>query len=165
MFILFLLLINIYKVFSLCQQDLKCQLVPKNPNKIPRVNGCGSNDMNPVLKQFINVPVFEECCNQHDRDYEDCSKSKEISDKIFEECMRNSCVNYNSHDMNGYKGMPCGKGICIKPTEEDSLRECYTQVNIYMLGLSTNKACNSWKNSINENCKCREVTPGGFGSS
>jgi len=61
-------------------------LIP-NPDDPPEQNGCGASG------SIIQAPSisFEDCCNEHDLCYSDCSDTKKNCDDRFYECMFCSC--------------------------------------------------------------------------
>ncbi|KAM6221663.1 group XIIA secretory phospholipase A2 [Rhynchocyon petersi] len=52
-------------------------------------NGCGS----PLFGVHLNIgiPSLTKCCNQHDRCYETCGKSKNDCDEEFQYCLSKIC--------------------------------------------------------------------------
>lgn len=52
-------------------------------------NGCGS----PLFGVHLNIgiPSLTKCCNQHDRCYETCGKSKNDCDEAFQSCLSKIC--------------------------------------------------------------------------
>ncbi|XP_045326499.1 group XIIA secretory phospholipase A2 isoform X1 [Leopardus geoffroyi] len=54
-------------------------------------NGCGS----PLFGVHLNIgiPSLTKCCNQHDRCYETCGKSKNDCDEEFQYCLSKICRN------------------------------------------------------------------------
>ncbi|KAK7814570.1 hypothetical protein U0070_005873 [Myodes glareolus] len=52
-------------------------------------NGCGS----PLFGVHLNIgiPSLTKCCNQHDRCYETCGKSKSDCDEEFQYCLSKIC--------------------------------------------------------------------------
>ncbi|CAG9812138.1 unnamed protein product [Chironomus riparius] len=76
--------------------DFDCKYKCKDLNKSPNLktnyvtssNGCGSAI---TIPSFM-VPVsLENCCNEHDKCYDTCNRSKENCDDEFQECLNKIC--------------------------------------------------------------------------
>ncbi|EDL12226.1 group XIIA secretory phospholipase A2 isoform 2 [Mus musculus] len=63
--------------------------VPRYGYKPSPPNGCGS----PLFGVHLNIgiPSLTKCCNQHDRCYETCGKSKNDCDEEFQYCLSKIC--------------------------------------------------------------------------
>ncbi|XP_008570202.1 PREDICTED: group XIIA secretory phospholipase A2 [Galeopterus variegatus] len=76
---------------GLCQY--KCndgsKPLPRYGFKPSPPNGCGS----PLFGVHLNIgiPSLTKCCNQHDRCYETCGKSKNDCDEEFQHCLSKIC--------------------------------------------------------------------------
>ncbi|XP_048189801.1 group XIIA secretory phospholipase A2 isoform X5 [Perognathus longimembris pacificus] len=76
---------------GLCQY--KCsdgsKPLPRYGYKPSPPNGCGS----PLFGVHLNIgiPSLTKCCNQHDRCYETCGKSKNDCDEEFQYCLAKIC--------------------------------------------------------------------------
>nr|XP_013216125.1 group XIIA secretory phospholipase A2 [Ictidomys tridecemlineatus] len=69
--------------------DLRSKPFPRYGYKPSPPNGCGS----PLFGVHLNIgiPSLTKCCNQHDRCYETCGKSKNDCDEEFQYCLSKIC--------------------------------------------------------------------------
>lgn len=68
----------------------------------PEVNGCGVKGLSFDTNQF---PGFTEICNEHDRCYGKCWRSKEQCDQEFSRGMTEYCESQPRHLQQGCKGI------------------------------------------------------------
>jgi len=61
-------------------------LPKQNPKHRASSNGCGSHGI-----KISAEPGFEECCNKHDICYDTCNEEREECDKVFKECLKDTC--------------------------------------------------------------------------
>ena len=64
-------------------------------NNIESANGCGSSINIDKLLKMVGEAVIISCCDQHDKCYERCDKTKTSCDNAFHSCMINACENQN----------------------------------------------------------------------
>ncbi|RWS25516.1 group XIIA secretory phospholipase A2-like protein [Leptotrombidium deliense] len=68
---------------------LECSGVLKtNINHKPTANGCGSGPTASIISQFVVTEQQDQCCNEHDFCYGDCTKTKDHCDDEFEKCLK-----------------------------------------------------------------------------
>lgn len=76
---------------GLCQYKCRdgSKPFPRYGYKPSPPNGCGS----PLFGVHLNIgiPSLTKCCNQHDRCYETCGKSKNDCDEEFQYCLSKIC--------------------------------------------------------------------------
>ncbi|XP_038167354.1 group XIIA secretory phospholipase A2 isoform X1 [Arvicola amphibius] len=76
---------------GLCQYKCRdgSKPLPRYGFKPSPPNGCGS----PLFGVHLNVgiPSLTKCCNQHDKCYETCGKSKNDCDEEFQYCLSKIC--------------------------------------------------------------------------
>ncbi|XP_050009672.1 group XIIA secretory phospholipase A2 isoform X1 [Alexandromys fortis] len=76
---------------GLCQYKCRdgSKPLPRYGFKPSPPNGCGS----PLFGVHLNIgiPSLTKCCNQHDRCYETCGKSKNDCDEEFQYCLSKIC--------------------------------------------------------------------------
>ena len=65
----------------------------QNMNYTMVTNGCGSYGVSINFEK--NLTEFNSCCNIHDICYQTCSKTKEICDNTFKNCLTDVCGRYN----------------------------------------------------------------------
>ena len=58
------------------------------PGHRPSANGCGTQGMNIDVSHF---PGMERCCNEHDRCYDLCGKTRIECDAAFAKCLKKVC--------------------------------------------------------------------------
>jgi len=70
-----------------------CTLYRTNEqNGIPIPNGCGAEGGTKFPGTFLGLVDFTPCCNEHDKGYGTCGKSKTETDREFLRCMTGKCL-------------------------------------------------------------------------